>query len=155
MSRIDYVTGILQEFGAEVGLPLELGSDGRASLRFDDLLVTFAYGEQPMEMLWVYADLGPIPASGVAVPDLLLELNLTVWLRANMTISVDRAGERALGFTMLPLASLDLRALKTALDMLLDVAAEIRGLLEHAEHLETPAAPPAGDRTLPNDSLRI
>ena len=155
MSRIDYVTAILEDFGTEVGLPIELGSDGRASLWFDDQLVTFAYREKPMELLWIYADLGPVPARGLAVPNLLLELNLSVWLRANMTIAIDQKGERALGYTTLPPASLDLRALKVALDMLLDVAVEIRGLLKNPDHLETPATPRVDDHDLPNDSLRI
>ena len=155
MSRIHHVNGVLKEFGAEMGLTLELGAGDRTSLRFDDVLVTFVYREQPMELLWLYVDLGPVPATGSAVPAMLLELNLQTWLRNVMTISVDQAGARAVGHNVMPLATLDHAPLKAVLKAMLDAAIHIRGQLEGAGAVGATAPSRPGDPPMPPGSIRV
>ena len=153
MSRAHHVNDVLNEFGKEIGLEVELGEADRASLRFDGVLVTFAYRTQPIEMLWLYVDLGPIPTSGSAVPIMLLELNLHTWLRTVMTISIDRTGARARGHNVIPVATLDAASLKTVLQAMLDSAGQVRGLLEGAARLATTAAD--DDAPMPPGSTRV
>ncbi|MEM7023321.1 MAG: type III secretion system chaperone [Pseudomonadota bacterium] len=155
MSRAHHVNDVLRNFGNEVGLEVELGKDDRTSLRFDDVLVTFAYRQQPIEMLWIYADLGPIPKNGTMVPSLLLELNLHCWLGSVMTISTDRSGTRAVGHNMMPLPTLDAASFKAVLKAMLDATVQIRDLLARAEQ-HAPGSPGGyRDAQMPKGSLRV
>jgi Tir chaperone protein (CesT) family len=127
MSRTQHVGQVLQELAAEAGLAsLSLDASDRASLLFDDIPVTFAYTAEPMELLWIWVDLGEIPADGAAAPECLLRLGLMSWAASVMTIGLDEQGRRALGFTSIAVAMLDLARLKEVLARLLAAARPIR-----------------------------
>lgn len=136
MSRIAHTNAILGELGTKMGLgSLTLDADHKASLTFDERLVTFTYSEDPMELLWIHLDLGPVPGVGPAAPNRILEINLQTWLSNTMTLGLDEAGERVIGFNVLPVASLGTHALEHLLEAMLEttevVARELHGL-EHA-----------------------
>lgn len=127
MSRLQHVVKVLQDLGAEAGLPsLGLDQSDRASLLFDDIPVTFAYTAAPAELLWIYVDLGEVPAEGAAAPTWLLQLGLSTWAASVMTIGLDEEGRRALGYTPIAVAMLDLPRLKEVLTRLLAAARPIR-----------------------------
>jgi hypothetical protein len=127
MSRIKHVEQVLQELAAEAGLAqLRLDESDRASLLLDQIRVTFGYTAEPMELLWIWIDLGQIPAEGAAAPECLLRLGLMTWATSVMTIGLDEEGRRALGFTPIAVAMLDLARLKEVLARVLDAARAIR-----------------------------
>jgi hypothetical protein len=127
MSRIDHVGAVLGELAAEAGLDgLALDESQRASLEFDGVTVTFAYGAEPAELLWLFIDLGEIPEDGEAAPHCLLRLGLATWAQSVMTLALDEAGTRALGYTVMAVSVLDLATLKEVLARLLEGAKPIR-----------------------------
>ena len=152
MSRLDHVANVLQELAAEAGLDrLALDATDRASLRFDGITVTFTYAAEPVELLWLHADLGPVPTDGDAAPAWLLRLGLMTWASSRMTIGLDQSGTRAVGATAVAVVMLDLATLKEVLARLLEAARPIRdGLAEHQFDLDpsvaaSAGAPPAAD----------
>ncbi|MEO1018413.1 MAG: CesT family type III secretion system chaperone [Pseudomonadota bacterium] len=136
MSRLDYANTILNELGAEIGLgDIAFDASGRSSLTFDDTLVTMHYTEDPVELIWLYVDLGPAAAEGTALPLFLLELNMQAWLRSCMTLGLAAGGARVVGSNCLALATLDLPALKAVLEAMLEASRGIRTELQRPDLL--------------------
>jgi hypothetical protein len=158
MSRVQHVEQVLQELAAEAGLAsLSLDESDRASLLLDQIRVTFAYSAEPMELLWIWVDLGEIPTEGAAAPECLLRLGLMTWAASVMTIGLDEQGRRALGFTPIAVAMLDLARLKEALTRLLAAARPIRERLAAGRFeldLDLAGAADPGGRS-PGSGLRV
>jgi hypothetical protein len=140
MSRRDYAEGVVKDLCAEMGLRgLAFDEHGCSSLSFDDVLVTFAHVSAPVEHLSIYVDLGALPSSGGEATNVLLELNLQAWLRQCMTVGLDPAGERALGWNVIPVPRLTVAALGAVLQAMLQAAFGIREALARPELTGAPA----------------
>ena len=134
MSRRDYANRIVQQLCADLGLPQsELDANGRLSLHFDDILVTIAHREHPLEMLSLLIDLGELPPGDTIAPEYLLELNLHSWLRNCMTIGLDETGQQVLGHNAIPLTHLDAAGLRELLEAMLTAGRAIRQALRQPE----------------------
>ena len=144
MSRREAVEQALRDICADMGLPgLGFDDGGLLSLSFDDMRVTFALREAPLEHLAVYVDLGPAPVSTLATAA-LLELNLQGWMTQCMTLGLDPRGERALGWNTIAAFQAEPAILRGLLEAMLRAALEIRPLLARleAEGAARPAARP-------------
>jgi hypothetical protein len=96
MSRFDHVNKVLSEVARDLGVQdAALGEDDCATLAFDEMEVDFIYRAEPVELLWLYADLGEIPAEGDAAPALLLQAGFGSWALCRMTIGLDDERRRA------------------------------------------------------------
>lgn len=151
MSRSSHINQVLQELAVQAGVAeLQLDASDRPTLIFDEIPVTFAYANEPTGLLWLYADLGEIPAEGSAAPVCLLQLGLATWAASAMTIGLDDRGTRVIGFTTIAVAMLDFHTLKEVLERLLDAARPIRARLAAGRfELETPPPPAVGPRPAP------
>ena len=149
MSRRDYANRIVQQLCADLGLPpSELESDGRLSLHFDDILITIAHREQPLEMLSLLIDLGELPPGDTVAAEYLLTLNFNSWLRNGTTLGLDAAGRRILGQNAIPVSTLDVAGLREVLEAMLTVAQGARQALQQPE-LSYPAAGADTSRSSP------
>jgi hypothetical protein len=132
MSRQALVEQVLQELAAETGVgELSLDASDRVTLVFDDIPVTFAYVTQPTELLWLYVDLGEVPADGTEAPVCLMQLALTTWVASVMTIGLDEEGKNAVGMTAIAVVMLKYPTLKEVVLRLIEAARPIR------DHLST------------------
>jgi hypothetical protein len=143
MSRSDHVNRVLGEVARDLGVQdVALGEDDCATLAFDEMEVDFIYRTEPVELLWLYADLGEIPAGGDAAPALLLQVGFGSWALCRMTIGLDEERRRARGFTAIPVSLLDPAMLDRTLAALLEVALPLRARLA-GQDFQLP--PPADD----------
>lgn len=127
MSRYNYVTEVLQELGAELGIgPLKFDGTDRVSLVFDGILVTLAYSTEPVELVWIYVDLGEVPDDSLLVPQQMLQVAFECWSNNVMTIGLDDDGKNGVGYSSIPVAVLELPLLKDMIDKMLQAAALVR-----------------------------
>lgn len=146
MSRFDHVNRVLSEVARALGVQdVALGEDDCATLAFDEMEVDFLYTTEPLELLWLYADLGEIPAEGDAAPVLLLQVGFGSWALCRMTIGLDDQGRRARGFAAIPVSLLDPPMLEKTLAGLLEVALPLRARLAGRDFQLPPLADDAPD----------
>ncbi|MEM7023291.1 MAG: type III secretion system chaperone [Pseudomonadota bacterium] len=127
MSQVNRVETVLSAFGARAGLgELKLDDDGRLTLLIDQIPVTFAYSADPVELLWLYVGLGEVE-DGMAA--FLLALGFVTWANNRMTIALDRDARKALGYTVIPVAALDVDSLQKGVTVLVESARPIRDRL--------------------------
>ena len=154
MSRINIAHTVVGELCERLGLGAKtLDSSGRLSLRFDDTPVAMTYAEEPLELLWLQVDLGPVP-EGAAALRFLLRLGFDCWGLNRMTIGVDDQGRNAWGFTCIPVARLSGESLEQTLSALLEVAIPIRERLSRGE-VDLPPSAPEPDMEPTGDMLRV
>ncbi len=123
MSRFDLAASIVSEFCADMGLDgIRPNADGRLTLDFGDVPVTFAFSADPVEVLWLHAGLGSIPAEGLAAPKFLMHLASACWTRNRMTVGLDANGQTVWGYTCIPAAKLNKQSLEQTLTALLEAA---------------------------------
>jgi hypothetical protein len=140
MSRFQRVVSVLNELASELGLgEVVLDERDRATLAFDDTRVTFMFTAEPLELLWLYVDLGEIPTTGDEAPAFLLQIGLGSWATGRMTIGLDDGGRRALGYTSIPVAHLDHPTLHRTLTAMLELALPIRERLDRRNYQLEPA----------------
>lgn len=134
MSRHNFVAGVFRGLGDKLGIaPLELDDADRVSLLFDGVLVTFAYTTDPIELVWIYVDLGEVPPHGVIAPQRLLQLGFEFWAKNVMTIGMDEVGRNAIGYSSIPVSLVDVAVLQELLDHMLQAAFLIREQLASVE----------------------
>lgn len=158
MSRVDFACQVLSAYAEATGLAgIQPEPGGRLSLTFGEILVTFAYREQPVEVLAIHVDLGPVPEQGAAVPGSLLALNFQTWLANNMTIGLDEATGRAIGWNAIPVSALSADVLREVTDGMLTVALGVRDALDRPDINDAAASPGADGPPAPLDPsmLRI
>lgn len=127
MSRLGYVADVLKEFGNEIGMgDLALDETDRLSLTFDGVLVTLAYASEPIELIWIYVDLGEVPIEDVGVLQHLLKIGFECWAQNVMTIGLDDEARNAVGYSSIPVTLLDKRVLKELISRLLEATFLIR-----------------------------
>lgn len=154
MSRYNYVNEVLQELGAEIGMePLELDDTDRLSLVFDGVLVTFAYSSEPVELVWIYVDLGEVPPDSLQVPQQLLQVAFECWAHNVMTIGVDEEGKNAVGYSSIPVTVLDLPLLKEMLDRILQATTLVREHLARTTFDEGQQAPASIGQQQPEEAV--
>ena len=148
MTRLQSVNSVIAEFGDSIGLPdLQLDDQDRLRLTFDQTPVTLAYAAAPMEILWLYVDLGEVDSQSEQAAECLLQLGFLCWTMNKMTIALDEDEKRAVGFTAIPVAQLDLQVLMEVTRHLLDAAEAIRDKLARRDYdidSTGTAAPPSG-----------
>jgi hypothetical protein len=150
VSRSDHVASVLSALARELGLPaLALDENDRATLAFDGMPVTFVYTTEPVELLWLYADLGEIPEDGDQAPAFLLQVGLGSWALNRMTIGLDDQGRKVRGYTALPVSLLDAAMLHKTLIALLEVALPLRQRLEGQDFALTIPADGTGASAAP------
>ena len=131
MSRRHYVEETIQTFGAGLEIPdLSLDDSDRASFSSDGIHVTFSYATEPVETLWIFVDLGEIPENDVNLLSGLLQASYAMWTSNLMTIGINDSGERALGYTSIPVISLNFSNLFKLVEKLLEAAKELRSRIE-------------------------
>lgn len=143
MSRYNYVIEVLEELGTEMGMGrLEFDDTSRLSLVFDGVLVTLAYTTEPIELVWIYVDLGEVPAEGIVVFQQLLQVGFEAWAQNVMTIGLDDEGKNAIGYTSIPVTVLELPMLKEMLSRMLQATFLIREHLAQVafEESQTPGS---------------
>ncbi|MCG8650290.1 MAG: type III secretion system chaperone, partial [Pirellulales bacterium] len=127
MSRQDYVEQTISELGTRLGIPeLALDATDRASFSKDDILMTIHYVDQPIELLWLFVDLGEVGTSDAEVLSGLLQLGFPTWTSNCMTIGIDDSGQRAIGHSNIPVVYLTAARLHQTVEYMLEAAAEIR-----------------------------
>lgn len=148
MSRGDFVQGVLNGLCRKMGLgDLPLDADGRLTLAVGDMPVSFSLVEEPVEILWIHADLGEIPGEGEAAPTFLMRLAFECWGLNRMTVGLDETGRRAWGYTCIPAELLTDAVLELTLNALLEVAMPVREQLSHGDFpLPEPGPPDSGTR---------
>ncbi|MEM6365856.1 MAG: CesT family type III secretion system chaperone [Planctomycetota bacterium] len=140
MSRINHVESVFHQFGERMGMgPLVLDSTDRVSLVFDGVLVTFAYSNEPIELIWIYIDLGSVPEEGVAALQTLLTIGFDSWAHNIMTIGLDDEGQNAVGYTSIAVSMLELPLLEEMVSRMLQAASLIRSSVEEAAFEEAQA----------------
>ena len=133
MSRYNYVTEVLRELGNDMGMgPLELDDTNRLSLVFDGVLVTLSYTTDPLELLWIYVDLGDVPPDNIHVPREMLKLGFECWGQNVMTIGLDEEGSKAIGYSSIPVTVLELPVLREMLSRMLQATFLVREHLAKA-----------------------
>ena len=133
MSRYNYVTEVLKELGNDMGMgPLELDDTNRLSLVFDGVLVTLSYTTDPLELLWIYVDLGEVPADNIHVSREMLKLGFECWGQNVMTIGLDDDGNKAIGYSSIPVTVLELPVLREMLSRMLQATFVVREHLAKA-----------------------
>ena len=144
MTRLQSVNRVISEFGDAIGMPdLQLGEQDRLRLMFDQTPVTLAYKATPMEMLWLYVDLGEIEPQSEKAAECLLQLGFLCWAMNKMTIGLDEDEKRAIGFTAIPVAQLNLQVLMEVAHHFLDSASTIRERLARRDYdLDLTDTPP-------------
>jgi Tir chaperone protein (CesT) family len=142
MSRKDHTNAVLADLGRKIGLErLQLNSEGRTSLNFNDIRVTFEHRVEPFDTLWITAEIGSICADGIGAPLALLELNMRTWLGNVMTLCLGPDWTTVLGYTALSVATLDVERLYAVLGPFLEQAVAIRFELTHPGFGDPAAAP--------------
>lgn len=145
MTRWNHVGGVLQELGNEMGMgALELDEHDKLSLLFDGVLVTFAYTSDPIEMFWIYVDLGEIPAGDVNTLNWLLQIGFECWSHNLMTVGLSEDGCKAVGYSVIPVTLLDHTMLIEVLNAMLQTTFEIKDRLTagNFENVEEAAIQP-------------
>jgi hypothetical protein len=146
MSRADYVASVLNEEAAALGLArIALDGGDRATLTFNQLEVTFAYTPEPVELLWLYVELGSIPEASDEARAFLLQVGIGSWAFGRMTVGLAPDGRAAQGFTSIPVATLDQALLDRTLTALLELALPLRKRLAQHDYSIAPADRPADD----------
>ncbi|MEM7021711.1 MAG: type III secretion system chaperone [Pseudomonadota bacterium] len=150
MARINLVDTVVGELCGSMGLPERpLDDQGRLRLRIGDTPVVLSYAGEPLELLWLHVELGDVP-EGLSAPRFLLKLGFECWCLNRMTITLDRAGSKAWGFTCIPVAELTLDRLDQVLKAMLAVAMPIRQRILGGDF----ALPTPGDETS-DEMLRV
>lgn len=147
MSRRDYCLGCVEEWCNDLGLTEHRAdSEGRLSLTFDEMLVTFAYTEQPIEGVTIKIDLGPIAPTGGEAPQQLLTLNLHTWLRRSLTIGLNRDNNHAVGWNMVPASLLSVTTLRETVESMITSASYARNLIGQSGQFEHATPDPNDDQ---------
>lgn len=142
----DTIAKITNEMLTSRGLaPVELGEDHCAEVAISGIPVTLMYDTDPLELVWLFADLGLAPDD----PELLrgiLRYSQVLWAAGQMTVALDRDGEHLVGYNSLAATSLTPEVLGNQLDRLLAGAADLLDRLEHHDFdLDLPTADAAQD----------
>lgn len=136
------IASVLAEVGAGLGASrLALDSSGCAELRLGDVPVTLMLAEEPVHLLWLLADLGTVPDEPEVLRG-LLRLGFLGWAAGQLTLGLDGAGRRMVGYSVVPVATLSPASIRTALLRLQAGAEGIRDRLAHRDFDTADAAPP-------------
>jgi hypothetical protein len=127
------VASAIAEVAAARGAPgLALDQEGCAELRVGALSVTLMLASEPVDLLWLYADLGDVPDE----PELLrglMRLGFVSWTSGQLTLGLSSDGRRMVGYSTVPVATLTKDTLASALDRLYQGAEAILDRLAHRQ----------------------
>jgi hypothetical protein len=146
MLGIDTLKSITNELLVSRGFAaVEFGEDNCAELTINRVPITLMYGTDPLELVWLFADLGLAPDD----PRLLrgiLRYGQVLWAAGQMTVALDRDGEHLVGFNSLAAKALTPEEFGEQLDRLLAGAADFLDRLEHQDfELDLPTSDTAPD----------
>lgn len=129
MISIDVVRSVLEEFGAELGLPdLEPDADGEAVLSVGPLDVSFVYESDPMDALYLYCEIGEFDPAGPA-PAFLLNVNYVAWVAGYMTIAKAEGRPVATAHSIIPISALNPEILRQTFTGFVETALELEKAL--------------------------
>lgn len=144
MSREQLVDDAVRELGTVMDMAdLKLDEDGRLTLVFDELPVTFIYESEPVELIWLMCDLGAIDDEDPQVLQALLQFGFFTWSANRLTIALDEQGYRAIGYTAIPVVNLSASVLQQTLEIALETAEALRVKLEREEFEPDDSTPPS------------
>lgn len=112
MSRLQHANLCIDQLGRHLGLSgLALDEQGSLSLEVDGVPVSIRHEPQPVEALWLIVDLGEVPAHSTESPrrgrlESLLEFGFQSWVGNVMTVGLGPEGDRAHGFSCVPVVNL-------------------------------------------------
>lgn len=146
MVGIDTIKKVTNETLISRGLPaVEFGEDNCAEFAIDGVPITLMYGTDPLELVWLFADLGLVPEDPVLLRG-ILRYSQVLWAAGRMTVALDRDGEHLVGYNCLAAASLTPEVLGEQLDRIFAGAADVLDRLAHQDfELDLPTADPASD----------
>ena len=131
MSRQHYVEQTVGELGAALDIPqLALDSSGRASLSLNGIRLTLCHADDPVELLWLFVDLGEVADDSAELLQGLLQMGFLTWSSNCMTIGIDESGERIIGHSNIPVVFLNAVRLRDLVQRMLESAAAIRQRIE-------------------------
>ena len=136
--------GLMRALGADVGIPdLALDEAHCCTLAFDSVVVNFELDESSGQ-LFFYASLGPMPAAGSRIFELLLEGNLLWKDTGGATLSLDRQYARVMLHQSVPAERLSEVDFKAAVEQFVNVAEAWTQRVSEgaAQPQEEAAAPP-------------
>lgn len=134
MSRQEFVEQTISELGTKLRIPkLALDSTGRASFSRDGIHMTISYLDQPIEIVWLFVDLGEVGVSQVDVLEGLLQMGFLTWSSNCMTIGIDKSGERAIGHSNIPVVYLNGERLHQVVEGMLEAAVTIRDRIKQRD----------------------
>lgn len=94
MVGIDNIRNITNETFAARGLATAaFGADNCAEVTIDGVPVTLMYDIEPLELPWLFADLGLAPEDPVLLRG-ILRYGHVLWAAGKMTLALDRDGEQ-------------------------------------------------------------
>lgn len=153
MIGIDAVRQIANETLAAKGrAAIEFGEDGCVDLEFSGIPITLMYSAEPVEMVWLFADVGRV-RDDPAVLEGILRYGLKLWLSGEMTIALDHDGEHLVGYSSAPASALTPHVLEAQLDRLVGAAADMVDRLAHNDFEFDLSTAEAASRTPPTDWL--
>ncbi len=153
MSRMEYVSQIVGELGRGMGMhDLSLDEEGKVSLLFDDVRVTFMYSDNPVDLLWLFVDLADVDPEQQAPLEALLQLGFLTWSRGRMTIGMSGDGRKAIGHTVIPVVNLDIGVVQDTLGQFLESAMSIRERMARGDYELDNGPSGGGDR--PESGIR-
>ncbi|MEM7023132.1 MAG: type III secretion system chaperone, partial [Pseudomonadota bacterium] len=141
MSRLGYVKQVVEELGMSVGQSdLSLDDRGATVLQVEGMVFTLIHAADPEEILWLFVDLGQVPEDAELLRG-LLTFGLMTWASAQMTVGVNKAGDRILGYVALPVVVLTAERLIDCLNRMHACGTELVGRLNRRDFSFDPGAP--------------
>lgn len=146
MVGIDSITSIANQTLRSRGLTdVAFGTDHCAEVTIENVPITIMYDTNPLELVWLFADLGLVPED----PDILrgiLRYTQVLWATGQMTVALDRDGDHLVGYNSLAATSLTPEAFGNQLDRLLTGTADFLERLAYGDFdLDLPDTEPAED----------
>jgi hypothetical protein len=131
MSRESFVSDRLAEFASAIGLSLlAMDETRRASFLNNGRHYTLQYSDDPIEVLWVFVDLGTVNAEDPELLRGVLGIGYVTWAAGVLTVGLDSSGQRLLGAGSIPVGYLNAQRLRQLIDAMDAAAAEVHRRIE-------------------------
>ena len=134
MSHRDHVEAVLGHYVQAMGLPpIPLDDSDAVRLEFDGMPVSFTYGAEPAELLWIHAELGEIDGEDPRALGYLMTAGLGLWAANQLTLGLADDGTTVWGYSVIPAATLEPALLGEVMANLLECELALRHRIAAAD----------------------
>ena len=127
MVRDQRIDEVVANFGSRIGIEqLAFDESERASYAYDGFRFTLYFGSVPMDLLWIFVDLGGVNDYGSEALSDLLHLDEQAWSQRCLTVSIDDCGERVIGYASIEASELDEHRLAEVVARMSESASKVR-----------------------------